>query len=129
MDLGILFAFLAFVYGSIIAFSAQSVAAAFNAAQMIVVGHVIDLLLFCWGGLGLLAWFKQYMSHPLVNTASSLASLAIVTCLTKEGVVQSGEFSYYRISQILKMLIVGIIVSFIINLSVWPVVSRNIEAP
>lgn len=125
MDLGILFAFLAFIYGSIIAFSAQAVAAMFEAAEMLVVGHVIDLLLFCWGGLGFLAWFKQYMGHPLVNTASSLASLAIVTCLTKEGVVQTGDFSYIRVAQILKMLVVGIIVSFGVNLLLWPNSARK----
>lgn len=125
MNLGILLGFLAFLYGAFIAFSAQGVAAAFDAAEMIVVGHVIDLLLFCWGGLGFLAWFKQYMGHPLVNTASSLASLSIVTCLTKEGVVQTGDYSTYRVSQILKMLVIGICVSFVINLVVWPVSARK----
>lgn len=125
MDLGIIFAFLAFLYGSFIAFSSQAVSAFFASQDLLVVGHVFVLLIFCWGGLGLVAWFKQYMGHPLVNTATSLASLAIVTCLTKEGAVQTGDFSYRKITQVLKMLVVGILISFVINLAIWPKSARK----
>lgn len=53
-------------------------------------GHFLVLLLFCAGGLGYIGYVKQKMAHPTVGVACSLASISLITMLTKEG-MYNGE--------------------------------------
>ena len=75
--------------------------------------------------MGFIAWTKQHFGHPLVNVACSLASLACVSVLVKEGTVQAGEFSDDRVVQILIMVIMGIFVTTMVNLIVLPIKARR----
>jgi len=121
MSLAWLLGLCGFLYGAVIAFSSMGLTMALASRDMLVPAHVIVVLVFCGGGLGSLAWFKQHYQHPLANTATSVTSLVIVGVLTKEGVVQSGDFSYARIVQNLKMLAIGISISTFVNLVLFPV--------
>lgn len=125
MELATILATLAFLYGAIIAFSSMGVSAWFASRDLMSVGYTIVVVFFVGGSLGLLSWVKQYFNHPILNTANSLASLVIVTVLTKEGAVQLGDFSIYKILQILKMSIMGVIISVIVNLTIWPTSARR----
>ncbi|OAQ81013.1 60S ribosomal protein L19 [Purpureocillium lilacinum] len=87
--------------------------------------HVIVLLIFVGGGLGFVGWVKQRLNQPLVNTASTLASMAIITVITKEQSVQDGYFSGDKILQVLKMLLLGISFTVAVNLLVWRVSARH----
>ncbi|KAJ6443330.1 60S ribosomal protein L19 [Purpureocillium lavendulum] len=87
--------------------------------------HVIVLLIFVGGGLGFVGWVKQRLNQPLVNVASTLASMAIITVITKEQSVQDGYFSGDKILQVLKMLLLGITFSVAVNLLVWRVSARH----
>ncbi|KAF1810793.1 hypothetical protein P152DRAFT_483520 [Eremomyces bilateralis CBS 781.70] len=118
-------AFIAFLYAAMISFSSMAVSAFFGNRDMMVLGHVLVLIIFCGGGLGFVGWLKQRMGNPLVNVACSLTSLAIITVLTKEGAVQAAMFSYEKVFQVLKMVLMGITASITINLLVTPSSART----
>lgn len=86
--------------------------------------HVLVLIMFIGGGLGFIGWVKQKLNQPLVNVASTLASIAIISVVTKEESVQDGYFSGEKIIQMVKMLLVGISFSTAVNLLIWRVSAR-----
>ncbi|XWW96883.1 hypothetical protein V2A60_004863 [Cordyceps javanica] len=88
--------------------------------------HAIILLMAVGGGLGFIAWVKQRLDQPLVNVAATLASIAIISMVTKDDSIQYGYFSDDRIVQVLKMLLIGITFSAAVNMLVWPVAARQI---
>lgn len=49
------------------------------------IGHALVLIICCAGGLGFIGYIKHTKSHPTVNVACSMASIALITILTKEG--------------------------------------------
>ena len=118
-------AFAAFLYAAFISITSMSVSAFFSdVLDLMPVGHVIVLIVFCGGGLGFIGWVKQRKGDPLVNVACSLASLAIITITTKEGAVQAGNFSFAKISQVLKMIVMGVVATMAVSLIVFPVSGR-----
>jgi gas vesicle protein len=121
----IILAFAAFVYAAAVSFSSMAVSAFFGNNDLLVLGHVIVLVIFCGGGLGLVGWTKQKLGNPLVNVACSLASLALITVLTKEGAVQAAKFSYNKVWQVLKMVIMGTVASSAVALLIRPTSARN----
>ncbi|KAG6012559.1 hypothetical protein E4U54_007456 [Claviceps lovelessii] len=92
----------------------------------VVPAHAVVLIIFVGGGLGFVGWIKQRMNQPLVNVASTLASMAIITVITKEQSVQDGYFSEDKIVQVIKMLAVGIVFSVTVNLLVWRLSARRV---
>ncbi|KAJ6286916.1 hypothetical protein J3E71DRAFT_207907 [Bipolaris maydis] len=121
----VMLAFAAFLYAAVVSFSSMAVSAYFGNNDLLVVGHVIVLIVFCGGGLGLVGWTKQRLGNPLVNVACSLTSLALITVLTKEGAVQAATFSYVKIWQVLKMVIMGCAASTAVSLLVKPTSARS----
>ncbi|PQE04711.1 ribosomal l19 protein [Rutstroemia sp. NJR-2017a BBW] len=100
----------AFLYAVFISVSSMAVSVYCETQLgLIELGHALILIVFCGGGLGLIGWFKQRYNAPLVSVACSLASLAIITVLTKENAVQIGVFEDDKIVQVMKMVIMGII--------------------
>ncbi|KAI9724904.1 MAG: hypothetical protein M1812_000180 [Candelaria pacifica] len=120
-----LLASIAFVYATFISFTSMAVSVLFNNMGLKLVGHAIVLIVFCGGGLGFVGWLKQRLGSPLVNVACSLTSLAIITVLTKEGAVQTGTFSDDKITQVLKMVVMGIIITTAVCLILQPVSARR----
>jgi len=116
---------LAFLYAMFISFTSMGVSIFFGRRDLLAAGHAIVLILFCGGGLGFIAWVKQALGHPLVNVACSLASLATITTLTKEGAVQAAKFSEEKVVQVLKMVILGIAATTVVNLMVFPISARK----
>ncbi|KAL6866055.1 hypothetical protein ACO1O0_002155 [Amphichorda felina] len=88
--------------------------------------HVVVLILCVGGGLGFVGWVKQRLNQPLVNVSSTLASIAIITVLTKEESIQGGYFSSEKLLQMLKLLMLGVISTAAVNLLVWPVSARRV---
>jgi hypothetical protein len=123
---GALLAFLAFMYAAFISFTSMGVSILFDQTyDLLVVGHVVVLTVFCGGGLGFVGWVKQRLGNPLVNVACSLTSLAIITVLTKEGSVQAGEFSEDKVVQVMKMILMGVIAAMAVCFLVRPVSARK----
>jgi hypothetical protein len=80
---------------------------------------------FCGGGLGFIGWTKQRLNDPLVNVACSLASLSTISVLTKEGAVQAGDLSFAKISQVLKMIIMGVTATMTVSFLIFPISARK----
>ena len=122
----VLLAAVAFSYAAIISFSSMAVSVLFGQTlDLIVVGHIIVLFLFCGGSLGLIGWTKQRLGSPLVNVACSLASLAIITVLTKEGSVQASKFSDEKVTQVMLMVIMGVLATTAVSFLIKPVSARK----
>jgi hypothetical protein len=118
-------ALIAFAYAAFVSFASMAVSVFFGTHHLLAVGHGIVLILFIGGGLGFVAWLKQKLGNPLVNVACSLTSLAIITVLTKEGAVQAAAFSYDKVFQVLKMVIMGIIITTVVSMLVKPKSARK----
>jgi hypothetical protein len=121
----VLVAFAAFTYATFISFSSMAVSAYFGNHHRLILGHIIVLIVFVGGGLGLVGWTKHKLGNPLVNIGCSLTSLALITVLTKEGAVQAGFFSYVKVWQVLKMIIMGCSASAAVSLFIRPISARN----
>ena len=119
-------AVLAFGYAAFISFTSMGVTVLFHKKlDLIVVGHIVVLILFCGGGLGFVGWVKQRMANPLVNVACSLTSLAIITVLTKEGAVQAAAFSPDKVLQVMKMVSMGVVATTAVCFLIAPVSARK----
>ncbi|KAI9848405.1 MAG: hypothetical protein M1837_000200 [Sclerophora amabilis] len=121
----IVLALLAFAYATFISFASMGISVGFNEMGLQALGHAIVVVIFCGGGLGFVGWLKQRLEQPLVNVACSLASLAIITVLTKEGSVQSSRFSDDKIQQVMKMVIMGILATTFVSLTIKPISARK----
>ncbi|EAW13801.1 uncharacterized protein ACLA_068280 [Aspergillus clavatus NRRL 1] len=119
-------AFLAFLYAAFISVTSMCVSMFFqDILDQRAIGHAVVLTVFCGGGLGFIGWTKQRFGDPLVNVACSLASLASITVLTKEGAVQSGDLSFVKVFQVLKMVIMGVAVTMTVSFLIFPVSARK----
>lgn len=119
-------ALLAFLYAAFISVTSMCVSMFFqDTLNLLPVGHAIVLIVFCGGGLGFVGWTKQKLGDPLVNVACSLASLSTITVLTKEGAVQSGDLSFAKISQVLKMVVMGVIATMAVSFVIFPISARK----
>lgn len=92
---------------------------------LVTLAHALVVIVFIGGGFGFMGWVKQRMNNPLVNVGSTLASIAIIAVVTKESAVVSGVFSNQKITQVLKMLVMGITSAAAVNLLIWPVSART----
>ncbi|KAG9786157.1 hypothetical protein KCU88_g2278, partial [Aureobasidium melanogenum] len=121
----LLLAATAFLYIALISLLSMSVTVFFaDIVHHIEAGHAIVLVVFLGGGLGLIGWVKLRRNDPLVNIACSLASLGTITVLTKEGAVQAGDYSLTSISQILKMIVAGVIATMLVSVLIFPISAR-----
>jgi gas vesicle protein len=118
-------ALIAFAYAAVVSFASMAVSVFFGSHDLLAVGHAIVLIVFVGGGLGFVGWLKQKLGNPLVNVACSLTSLAIITVLTKEGAVQAAAFSYDKVYQVLKMVLMGILVTIAVSLIIKPKSART----
>ncbi|PYH90669.1 WD40 repeat-like protein [Aspergillus ellipticus CBS 707.79] len=119
-------AFLAFLYAAFVSVTSMCVSMFFqDTLDLLPVGHAIVLIVFCGGGLGFVGWTKQRLGDPLVNVACSLASLATITVLTKEGAVQSGDLSFAKISQVMKMVGMGVTITMTVSFLIFPISARK----
>lgn len=121
----ILCAAVAFIYAVIVCFSSMGVSIFFaRTLDLLWLGHLIVLIVFCGGGLGFVGWVKQHLGHPLVNISCSLTSLAIITVLTKEGAVQAAQFSDDKVTMVLKMILMGVFATTAVSFIISPISAR-----
>lgn len=119
-------ALLAFCYSALLSITSMLVESFFqDTLGLLAVGHAVVLIVFCGGGLGFVGWTKQRLGDPLVNVACSLTALSTITILTKEGTVQSGDLSLSKISQVLKMVIMGVVVAMAVSFLILPISARK----
>ncbi|KAM0512686.1 hypothetical protein ACHAPE_008563 [Trichoderma viride] len=123
----VLIAIVAVVYAELVSLLSMGIATASRGIWgSAAPAHVIVLVVCIGGGLGIVGWTKQRLNQPLVNTASTLASMAIISIITKEESVHHGYFSGDKIIQMLKLLSLGISFTVAVNLLVWRVSARKV---
>ncbi|KAJ6086030.1 Transcriptional coactivator SAGA-type complex Ada1/Tada1 [Penicillium sp. IBT 16267x] len=119
-------ALLAFFYSAFLSITSMLLENLFqDTLDLPVLGHALVLIVFVGGGLGFVGWTKQRLGDPLVNVACSLTALSTITILTKEGAVQSGDLSLEKISQVLKMVIMGVVVAMAVSFLIVPISARK----
>ncbi|KAJ3494564.1 hypothetical protein NLG97_g4004 [Lecanicillium saksenae] len=122
-----LIAIVAVIFANVVCLLSMTVAVlSRKSLDSVAPAHAIILLTAIGGGLGFIAWVKQRLNQPLVNVASSLGSMAIISMVTKDDSILYGYFSDARIVQVIKMLLIGITFSTAVNLLVWPVAARSV---
>ncbi|KAI0473093.1 ribosomal protein L19 [Xylariaceae sp. FL0804] len=87
--------------------------------------YVVVLLVYIGFGLGFVGWVKQKLNNPLVGVGCSIASIGIITIITKEGSVHDHVFSERKIIQYLKILLMATVISTVVNLLLWPQSARH----
>lgn len=123
---GTLIAIVAVCYAEIVSVASMATSVFFGSAlHMVVLAYTLVLVVFVGGSFGLLGWVKQKMNNPLVNVGSTLASLSMISVLTKENAIQDHVFSNMKIIQVLKMLCFGISITVAVNLLLWRTSARS----
>ncbi|KAH6649715.1 Fusaric acid resistance protein-like-domain-containing protein [Chaetomium tenue] len=116
----VLIAIVAVAYAELVSILSMCTSILFGSVLgMVTLAHGLVLAVFIGGGFGFIGWVKQRMNNPLVNVGSTLASLAIIGVVTKETAVLTSVFSNQKIVQILKMLLMGITITTVVNVTVW----------
>ncbi|KAI0390540.1 ribosomal protein L19 [Xylariaceae sp. FL0594] len=87
--------------------------------------YALILILYIGVGLGFVGWVKQKLNNPLVSVGASIASIGIITIITKEGSVHNAVFSLDKVVQYLKILLMATTISTLVNLLLWPVFARH----
>ncbi|KAI1362143.1 ribosomal protein L19 [Xylaria arbuscula] len=87
--------------------------------------YALILILYIGFGLGFVGWIKQKLNNPLVSVGCSIASIGIITIITKEGSVHRAVFSTDKIVQYLKILLMATVISTVVNLALWPSSARH----
>ncbi|KAI8946497.1 ribosomal protein L19 [Xylaria longipes] len=87
--------------------------------------YALILILYIGCGLGFVGWVKQKLNNPLVSVGASIASIGIITIITKEGSVHNSVFSTEKIIQYLKILLMATVISTFVNVVLWPVSARH----
>ncbi|CRK34341.1 hypothetical protein BN1708_006340 [Verticillium longisporum] len=103
----VLIAFCAIGYAQIISMLSMGLSVLGNEVGFQVLSHVMILIICIGFGLGFVGWIKQRMNSPLVNVGCTLASIAIITIVTKEEAVQGGYLSSIKVVQVFKILVMG----------------------
>ena len=123
----ILISIIAVAYAEIIAVLSMAVSiGSRHHLGLVAPAHAVVLIVSVGGGLGFIGWVKQRMNQPLVNVSSTLASMAIISVITKEESIQDGYFSGDKSVQVLKMLLLAISITVAVNLLLWRVSARRI---
>ena len=79
------FALASLAYSVVVSSGSMATAAYFNSIDSLDLGHALTLIVWCGGGIGLLAYAKQKLGTPAFNTACSLACMVIFVNLVRDG--------------------------------------------
>ena len=92
----------------------------------VTLAYAFVLVFFIGFGFGFIGWVKQRLNNPSVNVGCTLASLAIITVVTKENATYSSVFSNVKVAQVLKTLVFGIGTTSSVSLLLWRVSARGL---
>lgn len=82
------FALAALAFSVVVSSGSMATAVYFNQINRLHLGHALTLIIWCGGGIGLLAFAKQRLGKPALSTACSLACMVISVNLVRDGLVQ-----------------------------------------
>jgi len=103
----------------------MATAIGFNSIDQRALGHAVVLIIWLCGGIGFIAYWKHRLGDPLVGVASSMASMVIFFNVTREGSLQLGHFNLTKLLQYFFIVLLGLVISVLVNCSLWPVSARD----
>ncbi|GEQ70697.1 hypothetical protein JCM33374_g4376 [Metschnikowia sp. JCM 33374] len=125
MHQSFLFVLMSLSFTFILSFSCRSVSSHFFNVGQDEVSYAIDLVTSSVG-LGAIAFMKQKVNKETFNTACSLASISLVTCIVKEGSLNSSTIPMVRLISTSQVALVGAMISVVICYLLWPKSAVNL---
>lgn len=91
-----------------------------SVACMAIPGRMIGSLALCSVALGVLLYVKQWVSRPTFDTACNLTSIAIISCVVKEGSLNPGTVPWELLNSIFRIVTCGSLLSAAVCFFVCP---------
>ncbi|KAK6201332.1 Fusaric acid resistance protein-like-domain-containing protein [Scheffersomyces amazonensis] len=102
-----------------VSFGCRSISTIFFNVGEDEISYGIDLVVSSIA-LGIVAFSKQKVNKQTFNTACSLASISLVTCIVKEGSMNASVIPIQRLEATFQVVVIGCIISVAICYLVWP---------
>lgn len=115
----VIFVLISLSFSIIVSLMCRSVSTFFFTNGQDSVSFTIDLVVSSIA-LGFIAFMKQKVGKDTFNTACSLASISLVTCIVKEGSLNSDVIPLGRLLSTAQVALVGSAISVAICYLVWP---------
>lgn len=115
----LIFVVISLLFSFIVSFGCRSLSTFWFNKGEDEVSYIIDLVLSSIG-LGLIAFMKQKVNKATFNTACSLASISVVTCIIKEASLNSSSIPLPRLISTAKVVVVGSAISVACCYILWP---------
>lgn len=114
-----MFVFISLAFSFLLSITSRSILSFFFNVGEDEISYAIDLVMLSVG-LGVIAFMKQKVNKETFNTACSLASISIVTCIVKEGSLHSNAIPMNRLLSTSKVTLVGSSISIAVCYLLWP---------
>lgn len=121
----LMFVLISLMFSFVVSLSCRSISTFFFNNGQDEVSYLIDLVVSSVG-LGFIAFMKQKVGKQTFNTACSLASISLVTCIVKEGSLNSNVIPMGRLLSTAQVVLVGSMISVAICYLVWPKSAVNL---
>lgn len=115
----ILYVFISLLFSFVVSLSCRLFSAFWFKKGEDEVSYSIDIIISSLG-LGFIAFMKQKVNKPTFNTACSLASISLITCIVKEGSLNASTIPMGRLLSTSHVVICGSMISVIMCYVVWP---------
>ncbi|KAI5955763.1 hypothetical protein KGF54_001265 [Candida jiufengensis] len=125
MNQTMMYVIISIIFSMTVSFGCRLISAIFFVKGEDEISHFIDLLISSIA-LGVISFWKQKTNKQTFNTACSLACITIVSCIVKEGSLNSGEIPLSRIYSTFQVVVTGSIISFSCSYLLWPVSATNL---
>ncbi|KAF9431149.1 hypothetical protein BGZ94_008299 [Podila epigama] len=113
-------------FGLLVSITSLASAIWFNKYDLYVWGHFVSVIVFGGGSTFMIAFAKARYNRPTVSVGKcskapcTLAHILILVILTKEGAASLGEFNLTRVFTITCSMVLGVIISVLVCIFVWP---------
>ncbi|KAI5966345.1 uncharacterized protein KGF55_000654 [Candida pseudojiufengensis] len=124
MNQTMIYVIISILFSMSVSFGCRLISAIFFVKGEDEISHFIDLLVSSIA-LGVISFWKQKVNKQTFNTACSLACISIVSCIVKEGSLNSGEIPLTRIYSTFQVVVTGCVISFACCRLIWPVSATN----
>ncbi|CAD6565032.1 MAG: hypothetical protein CYPHOPRED_005032 [Cyphobasidiales sp. Tagirdzhanova-0007] len=114
-----LFMLWASAFALVTAFGSMATAVLLNKVASQTLSHIVIVVFWLSGAMGLVAWMKVKVSNTQFGSACSMVALIISSVICKEGSVHMGVFQVDTISQTFATVILGTVISNIVCFLVW----------
>lgn len=115
----ILFVMISLLFTFIVSLSCRTISTLFFNHGEDEISFAIDLVISSVA-LGFIAFMKQKVNKQTFNVACSLASISLVTCIVKEGSLNSSVIPMKRLISTAQVVVAGSCISVLVCYTLWP---------